>query len=30
MKLADPNHVQLIALEDPDLKALWETNSQEK
>ena len=27
MKLADPNHVQLVALEDPDLKPLWEGNA---
>jgi hypothetical protein len=26
MKLADPNQVQLVALDDPDLKPLWETN----
>lgn len=27
MSLADPNQVQLIALEDPDLRPLWELNS---
>ena len=26
MKLADPNKVQLVALDDPDLKPLWEVN----
>ena len=30
MKLADPNQVQLVALEDPDLKPLWENYPKEK
>jgi tetratricopeptide (TPR) repeat protein len=27
MKLADSNQIQLVALEDPDLKPLWEIES---
>jgi tetratricopeptide (TPR) repeat protein len=27
MKMADSNQVQLVALEDPDLKPLWETQA---